>query len=160
MAEIDRRKASLIAELEISRSEMRSALAQCEESLDVFAQVRRNVRENKIAWLAGAVVLGYIVSRVLGRTLGGAAARSSSNSSDSSDSSNLSDTAAATGSDSSRRSARVWDAATFVFDLAKPTLFAWASARLPDLLSRVASRAPQPSASVQSPEQRAQHQPN
>ena len=157
MAEIDRRKASLIAELEISRSEMRSALAQCEESLDVVAQVRRNVRENKIAWLAGAVVLGYIASKVLGRTLGGAAARSSTDAIDSSD---LSDTAAATGSDSSRRSARVWDAATFVFDLAKPTLFAWASARLPDLLSRVASRAPQASASVQSPEQRAQQQPN
>ena len=65
MAEIDRRKASLIAELEISRSEMRSALAQCEESLDVVAQVRRNVRENKIAWLAGAVVLGYVASKVL-----------------------------------------------------------------------------------------------
>jgi hypothetical protein len=154
MAEIDRRKASLIAELEISRSEMRSALAQCEESLDVVAQLRRNVRENKIAWLAGAVVLGYVASKVLGRTLG-AASRSSTDAIDASD---LSDNASATGSDRSRRSARVWDAASFVFDLAKPTLFAWASARLPDLLSRVASRAPQTSASVQSPGKRAQEQ--
>jgi hypothetical protein len=145
MAEIDRRKASLIAELEISRSEMRSAIAQCEESLDVVAQLRRNVRENKIAWIAGAVVLGYLTSRVLGRGLG-AAQGGASNST------------GTTGADRTGRSARVWDAASFVFELAKPTLFAWASARLPDLLSRAASRASRGSAPVQSSEQRTAQQ--
>ena len=150
MAEIDRRKASLIAELEISRSEMRSALAQCEESLDVVAQLRRNVRQNKIAWLAGAVVLGYIASRVLGRG-SGSAGRSASDSNDSS---------AALGADRPGRSTKVWDAASFVFDLAKPTLFAWASARLPDLLSRVASGAARASAPAQAPEQRTEPQPS
>lgn len=150
MAEIDRHKASLIAELEISRSEMRSALAQCEESLDVVAQLRRNVRENKIAWLAGAVVFGYIASRVVSRSLGAAAARSLSGSIGSSD------PTGATGADRPNRSTRVWDAASFVFDLAKPTLFAWASARLPDLLSRAASRASRASDPVQKPAHRAE----
>jgi hypothetical protein len=153
MAEIDRRKASLIAELEISRSEMRSALAQCEESLDVVAQLRRNVRQNKIAWLAGAVVLGYIASRVLGRG-SGSAGRSANDSNDSNDSS------AALGADRPGRSTKVWDAASFVFDLAKPTLFAWASARLPDLLSRVGSGAARASAPAQAPEQRTEPQPS
>lgn len=150
MAEINRHKASLIAELEVSRSEMRSALAQCEESLDVVAQLRRNVRQNKIAWLAGAVVFGYIASRVLSRSLGGATARSTARSTN--------DSTGATGSDRTNRSTRVWDAASLVFDLAKPTLFAWASARLPDLLSRAASRAPRASAPAQTPEQRTEQQ--
>jgi hypothetical protein len=73
MVEIDRHKASLIAELDVSRSEVRNALARCEESLDVVSQLRRNVQENKVAWAAGAGILGFVASRILWHGIGRAA---------------------------------------------------------------------------------------
>ena len=67
MVEIDRHKASLIAELEVSRSEVRNALARCEESLDVVSLLRRNVQENKVAWAASARVALCVFWAICGR---------------------------------------------------------------------------------------------
>ena len=144
MVEIDRHKASLIAELEISRSEVRTALAHCEESLDVVSQLRRNVQENKVAWIAGAGLLGYVASRILRRSMGR----------------NILGPALKREGDSTtgHRQNRALDIGTFIFDLAKPTLLAWVSSRLPTLLSRASSPSPRASAPspAQRPEQRAE----
>lgn len=65
MVEIDRRKAALIAELEISRGEIRRALRACEENLDVVSVLRRNVSSNLKFWLPGAALGGWVVSKLL-----------------------------------------------------------------------------------------------
>ncbi len=118
MVEIDRHKASLIAELEVSRSEVRNALARCEESLDIVSQLRRNVQENKVAWAAGAGILGANAKGGSKSTAG---------------------TSAGTGEN------RALNIAAFLFDLAKPTLLAWVGARLSTLLSAVGPASPPPS---------------
>jgi hypothetical protein len=145
MVEIDRHKASLIAELEISRSEVRNALAHCEESLDVVSQLRRNVQENKVAWIAGAGLLGYVASRILRHSMGRTIAT-------------IASPASKRGGDSTtgHRQNRALDIGAFIFDLAKPTLLAWVSSRLPTLLSRASSPSPRASAPApaQKPEQR------
>ena len=136
MVEIDRHKASLIAELEVSRSEVRNALARCEESLDVVSLLRRNVQENKVAWAAGAGILGFVASRILLHGLGrGANAKDGSKS--------PAGTSAGAGEN------RALNIAAFLFDLAKPTLLAWVGARLSTLLSAVAPASPPTSAGKQ-----------
>lgn len=65
MVEIDRRKAALIAELEISRGEIRRSLRACEENLDVVSVLRRSVRSNLQFWLPGAALGGWVVSKLL-----------------------------------------------------------------------------------------------
>lgn len=65
MVEIDNRKAALIAELEISRGEMRKAVRDCEESLDVVSIVRRNVASNLKFWLPGAALGGWVLSKLV-----------------------------------------------------------------------------------------------
>ena len=70
MVEIDRRKAALIAELEISRGEIRRSLRTCEENLDVVSVLRKNVRSNLKFWLPGAALGGWVVSRLLSIQLG------------------------------------------------------------------------------------------
>jgi hypothetical protein len=70
MVEIDRRKAALIAELEISRGEIRRSVRACEDSLDLVSQVRRNVRSNLKLWLPGAVLGGWVASKLLTVRLG------------------------------------------------------------------------------------------
>ena len=128
MVEIDRHKASLIAELEVSRSEVRNALVRCEESLDVVSLLRRNVQENKVAWAAGAGILGFVASRILLHGLGrGANAKGGSS---------PAGTSAGAGEN------RALNIAAFLFDLAKPTLLAWVGARLSTLLSAVAPASP------------------
>lgn len=64
MVEIDNRKAALIAELEISRGEMRKAVRDCEESLDMVSLVRRNVTSNLKYWLPGAALGGWVLSKL------------------------------------------------------------------------------------------------
>jgi hypothetical protein len=65
MAEIDSRKASLIAEIEVSRFEMRRALRQCEANLNPVAVVRRSVVNNSAAWLSSAALLGLALSQLV-----------------------------------------------------------------------------------------------
>jgi hypothetical protein len=65
MVEIDSRKASLIAEIEVSRAELRGALRQCEASLNLASVVRRNVRRNPGAWLSAAALAGLALSQLI-----------------------------------------------------------------------------------------------
>lgn len=65
MVEIDRRKAALIAELEISRGDIRRSVRACEESLNLVSVVRRSVRQNLKFWLPGAALGGWVVSKLL-----------------------------------------------------------------------------------------------
>lgn len=67
MVEINSRKASLIAEIEVSRGEMRQALQQCEESLDFAGLMSRSVRTNPMGWLFGAAMVGLSLSQILWR---------------------------------------------------------------------------------------------
>lgn len=67
MVEIDRRKAALIAELEVSRGEMRAATRGIESSLNVVERARHSVERNLGSWILGAVAGGFLVSRLFGR---------------------------------------------------------------------------------------------
>jgi len=64
MVEIDRRKAALIAEIEISRSEIRSAVRQVETATDLLGRVRKNISNNLGLWLLGAASGGILISKV------------------------------------------------------------------------------------------------
>jgi hypothetical protein len=70
MAEIDSRKASLIAEIEVSRGELRKALQQCEASLNPAAILRKSVREHSLAWLSSSALAGLVLSQILRLRLG------------------------------------------------------------------------------------------
>ena len=65
MVEIDSRKAALIAEIEVSRSEMRGALRRCEANLNPAEVFRRSVRSNSGAWLSAAALVGLALSQIV-----------------------------------------------------------------------------------------------
>jgi len=65
MVEIDNRKAKLIAELEISRGEIRGAFRHCEAQLDIPSRLRRSVRGRPLLWLSSASLVGWLVSKLL-----------------------------------------------------------------------------------------------
>ena len=66
MAEVNSRKAALIAEIEISRAEMRQGVRRCEASLNPVEVVRASVKQNPVAWLSGAALVGLALSRLVG----------------------------------------------------------------------------------------------
>jgi hypothetical protein len=65
MAEIDSRKAALIAEMEVSRGELRGALRRCESNLNPAEALRRSIRNSSGAWLSAAALLGLALSQVV-----------------------------------------------------------------------------------------------
>jgi len=65
MVEIDSRKAALIAEIEISRAELRGAFRQCEANLNLASVVRRSVRQSSGAWLSAAALAGLALSQLV-----------------------------------------------------------------------------------------------
>jgi hypothetical protein len=65
MAEVDRRKAELIAELEVSRGEMRSSMRRVEHSADVLQRIRSNVGQNLGYWITGGLASGFLLARLL-----------------------------------------------------------------------------------------------
>jgi hypothetical protein len=67
MVEIDSRKASLIAEIEVSRAELRGAFRRCEANLNLASVVRRSVRRNSGAWLSASALLGLALSQIVHR---------------------------------------------------------------------------------------------
>jgi hypothetical protein len=79
MVEIDNRKAKLIAELEVSRGEIRGAFRHCEAQLDIPSRLRRSVRGRPLLWLSSASLVGWLVSKLL--LAGSSAAASTSASS-------------------------------------------------------------------------------
>lgn len=74
MAEINGRKAALVAELDICRTEVRSALTSCRQSLDVSQRLRQSLREHPLVWGAAAAAGGMALMLFLkGRSRRGAA---------------------------------------------------------------------------------------
>ena len=65
MVEIDRRKAALVAELEVSRGEIRKSLRGCEAELNPASVLRRSVQNNMKVWLPGALVAGVVLSQLV-----------------------------------------------------------------------------------------------
>jgi hypothetical protein len=142
MVEIDNRKATLIAELEVSRGEIRHAFRSCEYQLDLAARVRHSVRSNPVIWLSGAALSGWLVSQILALRLG----RQSPNVSQA--------RASSTGHASNARSnvtAPSLVSALFKmgFELAKPALLEWIATRVTSLVtpqSSVADKTKSPTA--------------
>src|SRR5678815_1723542 len=67
MAERDHRKEQLKAELALARSSVSLGRRRVGEALDVQARIRRSVGRNAVAWIGGAVLLGFVLSRFSGR---------------------------------------------------------------------------------------------
>jgi hypothetical protein len=129
MAEIDSRKASLIAEIEVSRFEIRSAVRQCEANLNPVAVLRRSVVNNSAAWLSSAALLGLVVSRIVCR------GRRSSSFGDPGASQEGWETTRPGSHAGTRPRARSWVVSLggLAYDLLKPALIDWATAMLTSL---------------------------
>jgi hypothetical protein len=129
MAEIDSRKASLIAEIEVSRFEIRRALRQCEANLNPVAVLRRSVVNNSVAWLSSAGLLGVALSQIvrlgLKRSPSGASGATRQGW----------DTPGGGREAESRPRPRSWvlSLSGFAYDLLKPVLIDWATAKLSSL---------------------------
>jgi hypothetical protein len=65
MVETESRKAALIAEIEVSRGELRRALLQCEANLEPALLVRNQVRKAPALWLSGAALTGLALSKLV-----------------------------------------------------------------------------------------------
>jgi len=125
MVEIDNRKATLIAELEVSRGEIRHAFRSCEYQLDLASRLRQSVRSNPVTWLSSAALSGWLLSKILALRLGRSAP---------------SVIHPSNGSTSNTRSA-IGKAGLFStlfkmgFELAKPALLEWITLRVTSLVT-------------------------
>ena len=61
------RKAELISELAWARAEMARDVQETRKDLDLAARFRHSVAHRKTAWMTGAAVAGWILSRLPGR---------------------------------------------------------------------------------------------
>ncbi|MEI8341032.1 MAG: hypothetical protein WCH43_05775 [Verrucomicrobiota bacterium] len=61
-------KAELTAQLARSRRLFSRNLSRLREDLDVPAHVKRNFTNHSTAWIGGAALLGWVLSRLPGRT--------------------------------------------------------------------------------------------
>jgi len=61
------RKAELISELAWSRAELARNLHDARNDLDLVAHLKHSVVQRKTAWITGAAVAGWILSRLPGR---------------------------------------------------------------------------------------------
>jgi hypothetical protein len=174
MAEVDRRKAELIAELEVSRGEMRTAMRRLERSADVIERIRRHVGQNIGGWILGGFASGFVLARWVrpqrpiphtvpappttdsAPCLGTPShPRSTSGSphpgSRSDDASTPTEAQTPPPQRKSaaetppRKSGSLWtSAAQLAFDLAKPKLMEWASVQLNELLARLLEQSLKP----------------
>jgi hypothetical protein len=67
MTERDSRKEQLRSELASARSALSSRGIAVGDALDFKARIRKNVARNPVAWLGGAVLVGFILSRLPAR---------------------------------------------------------------------------------------------
>lgn len=63
----DIRKAELTGQLAVARTRLSAALHELQRDLDVRAHVTSSFRHHKTAWLGGAAVAGWILSRLPAR---------------------------------------------------------------------------------------------
>jgi hypothetical protein len=75
MAQIDGRKAALIAELDMCRGEMRSALEGCGRSLNLAERLRQSFRTHSVGWCAAAAAGGVGLALLITRRLRGGSRR-------------------------------------------------------------------------------------
>jgi hypothetical protein len=164
MAEVDRRKAELIAELEVSRGEMRTAMRRVERSADVVERIRCHIGHNLGGWILGGLASGLVLARFIlprSRTADASPnpepdqenrppgpsnkeassptwarnARGRGGSFTCSESEQTSEPFPRTALEEQRGTALWISAARFAFDLAKPKLMEWASVKLNEWLS-------------------------
>ena len=129
MVEIDSRKASLIAELEVSRGEMRGAFRQCEANLNPAVVVRRSVRNNSVAWLSVAALAGLVLSQLVRLRLSRPLAESPRGRTEDWGATGVLGAAAGT----NRGRSWILSLGRLAFDLLKPALAEWATERLAGL---------------------------
>jgi hypothetical protein len=137
MVEIESRKAALIAEIEVSRGEMRCAVRRCEANLDPAVLVRKSIRKSPVQWLSSAVLVGLALSQFVrpgGRdALSGTAVPGGKNASPS--------------DDFTRREKRHTSSGLFLamgrlgFDLLKPLITDWVTDKLSHMAKAKASEA-------------------
>ena len=111
MADIDDRKAALIAQLAAHRTHLSRSASGVEESLRVGRRIRSGFAKNRVAWLAGAALAGLALTRLRPRK----SARSRP---------------VAERLPSAPGAGFAWPVAKLIFDLARPTLISLLTARL------------------------------
>ncbi|MCX6967753.1 MAG: hypothetical protein NTZ46_08260 [Verrucomicrobia bacterium] len=79
------RKAELVSELAWSRAELARNLHDTRNDLDLAARLKQSVAHRKAAWLTGAALTGWVLSRLPGRKKKEPAKASRSDSKESSD---------------------------------------------------------------------------
>jgi hypothetical protein len=67
MADADKTKEQLRAELAQARNAISQGRSRVGETLDFQARVRRSVGRNAFAWIVGAVLFGFVLSRLPSR---------------------------------------------------------------------------------------------
>jgi len=67
MGDRDARKEQLRSELAQARSTLSTRSASVGESLDFKARISKSIARNAVAWIGGAVLLGFILSRLPAR---------------------------------------------------------------------------------------------
>ena len=113
MADIDDRKAALIAQLAAHRAHLSQSARGVEESLRVGRRIRSSFAKNRAVWLAGAVFAGLALTRFRPRK----SARSRP----------VAETLRGT-----RSAGFAWPMVKLLFDLARPTLISLLTARIAD----------------------------
>jgi hypothetical protein len=60
-------KATLIAELDQARAEFSGSFAAFRQDIDVPAHLRRSFRRHKLLWIAGALIVGFVLAKLPAR---------------------------------------------------------------------------------------------
>ena len=125
MADIDDRKAALIAQLDAHRAQFSDSAHGVRESLDVGARLKSGFAANPVAWVAGAGIAGLALTRFRSRKI-----------------------PRVKSSEPLKAAATVgfaWPVAKLIFDLARPALLSLLTARLADFAAgRTAPRRTSP----------------
>ena len=112
MADIDDRKAALIARLAAHRADFSESVRSVRESLDVGARIKSAFAANPVAWIAGAGIAGLALTRFRSRKTPRRRPAEP-----------LKETMAA---------GLAWPAAKLLFNIARPTLVSLLTARIAD----------------------------
>lgn len=134
MAEIDRRKAALIAEIEISRLEIRSATRRVERSADLMERARRSMGRHIGSWLIGGLTSGFLLSVLIARK---------NASPDATVEPSIPKTRQEPKSNSLISSSLVLSVAKFAFEFARPKLVDWINTKLSERINSMRVARPQ-----------------
>ncbi|MEY5024711.1 MAG: hypothetical protein RLZZ244_239 [Verrucomicrobiota bacterium] len=116
MVEIDRRKAQLIAEIEVSRGEIHSAVHNIRTSANLFERARRHIAQHWGSWLMGAASGGFVLSWLFRRRPRSTAAEAGE--------------PVPPATASAAKTGLLISLVKIGFDLAKPSILQWATSKL------------------------------